>query len=74
MMDGDDLQGHNDIDDAMAGAEPLMRLPEPCAQHAIFGNAVQAPRSNLQMAVFTAPARINVPTTTTKPWKYQAGE
>src|SRR6266700_5490795 len=39
--DGDDLQRHDDIDDAMARAEPFVRLPEPGAEHAVFRNAVQ---------------------------------
>ncbi len=41
--DGDDLQRHDDIDDAMARAEPFVRLPEPGAEHAVFRNAVQHP-------------------------------
>jgi hypothetical protein len=37
---GDDLQRHDDIDDAVAGAESRMRLPEPRTENAVFGNAV----------------------------------
>src|SRR5260370_26627553 len=39
--DGDDLQRHDDIYDAMARAKPFVRLPEPRAEHAVFRNAVQ---------------------------------
>src|SRR5579859_1302552 len=38
---GEDLQAHHDVDDAMAGAKAPVRLPEPFAQHAIFGNPVE---------------------------------
>src|SRR6267143_4160226 len=39
--DGDDLQRHDDIDDAIARTEALVRLTEPGAEHAVFRNAVQ---------------------------------
>src|SRR5439155_8524981 len=39
--DGDDLEGHHDIDDPIACAETLVRLPEPSAQYAIFRNTIQ---------------------------------
>ena len=39
--DGDDLQRDDDVDDAVAGAEARVRLAEPGAENAIFGNAVQ---------------------------------
>src|ERR1700691_3612496 len=39
--DGGDLQQHDNVDDAVAGAESGVRLTEPLAHHAVFGNAVQ---------------------------------
>src|SRR5207253_2611088 len=39
--DSDDLQRHDDIDDAIARPEPFVRLTEPGAEHAVFRNAVQ---------------------------------
>src|SRR5271163_955989 len=39
--DGDDLQQHDDVDDAVAGAKAWMRLAEPRAKHAVFGNTVE---------------------------------
>jgi hypothetical protein len=38
--DSDDLQDDDDIDDAIAGAEFRVRLAEPFAENAIFGDAV----------------------------------
>jgi len=39
--DGDNLERHDDIDDAIAGTNFLVRLPEPRAEHAVFRNAIQ---------------------------------
>src|SRR6202453_3600456 len=36
-----DLQDDDDVDDAIAGAELRMRLTEPLAKHAVFGNAIE---------------------------------
>src|ERR1700757_1764411 len=38
---GDDLQNHDDVDNAVAGTKARMRLAKPVAQHAIFGNTVE---------------------------------
>src|SRR5580658_8708373 len=38
---GDDLQKNDNIDDAVACAEPRMRLPEPRTENAVLGNAIQ---------------------------------
>ena len=39
--DGDDLQSHDDVDDAIAGAKAPVRLAKPGAEHSVFGNAVE---------------------------------
>src|SRR5713101_4875724 len=39
--DGDDLQRHDDIDDAIACAEALVWLPEPFAEHTVFRYPVE---------------------------------
>src|SRR5262249_45579287 len=39
--DGEDVEADDDVDDAIAGAEARMRLTEPVAQDAIFGNPVE---------------------------------
>ena len=39
--DRGDLQDDDDVDDAIAGAEFRVRLAEPLAEHAVFGNAIE---------------------------------
>ncbi len=39
--DRQQLQADDQVDDAVAGAEAVMRLLEPGGQHAVFGHAVQ---------------------------------
>jgi hypothetical protein len=40
-MIGEDLQSDNEINDAIAGAEPGVGLAKPGRQHAVFAHAVQ---------------------------------
>src|SRR2546430_10413112 len=44
---GNDLQRHDDIDDAIAGAEALVRLPEPCAERSEEHTSELQSQSNL---------------------------
>ena len=39
--DGEQLQAHDQVDDAVAGAEAVVRLLEPTGEHAVFGHAIQ---------------------------------
>ena len=39
--DGEDLEDHDEIDDAVRRSEARMRVPEPVGEYAIFGDAVQ---------------------------------
>jgi hypothetical protein len=39
--DGDDLHRHDDVDQAVRSAVLAVRLAEPIAEHAVFGNAIQ---------------------------------
>ena len=39
--DGQNLQRNDDVDDAIAGAESRMRLPEPRAENAVLGDAIE---------------------------------
>ena len=65
---GDDLQDHDNVDDAIAGAKTRMWLAEPVAEHAVFGNAIEhAVRAN-NRGIHRS-GRITVPTTTTNAWK-----
>src|SRR5712675_2763096 len=38
---GEDLQAHDDVDDAIASAIAGVRLPEPLGEDAVFGNTIQ---------------------------------
>ena len=37
--DGEHLHAEDEVDDAMAGAEALVRFAEPVGEHAVFGDA-----------------------------------
>ena len=39
--DGYDLQENDDVNDAVAGAVARVRLPEPVAEYAVFGNPIE---------------------------------
>src|SRR5262249_494911 len=38
---GEELEQHHQVDDAMRGAESRMRMAEPLGEHSIFGDAIQ---------------------------------
>ena len=39
--DREDLEESDEVDDAIAGSEPVMRFAEPCRHDAVFANAIE---------------------------------
>ena len=66
--DRDELQEHDQVDDAVGGAVAPVGRPEPVGQHPVFADPLSTPLEPM-MAVLTAPDSIRKPTITTKPWK-----
>jgi len=72
--DGDDLQSHDDVDDAIASAKAARcGWRNQALSHSVFETRFSTPFEPT-IAVFTAPARIKVPTHNDEGMKNQTGD
>ena len=65
---GQNLEAHHHIDNAIGGAKTRVRPPEPVGKNAILGHAIQNAVGTYDGSVYSAGENQDVPPITTNPW------